>query len=153
MGKTTVPNVLRKRLWWLRFLWFGSDRFESVKFAVDPFESPKLPVGNCFRHDIIAEEDVDAPCGVHTDFESFPEQDVAGKEIKVHSGYVKYLVKGNRDDVAALAFNDEMNTPGADSKELAFRSVDFDGLIELLVVGQDVCNTMGLGTYNTLAIQ
>jgi hypothetical protein len=68
----------RMKGFWLRILWLGSDHLERM-FAVDRFESPKLAVGDRFRHNVIAKENVDPPGGVHADFESFFEQDVAGK--------------------------------------------------------------------------
>jgi hypothetical protein len=135
-----VVNVVRKRLWWLRFPWFRSDHFQGLKFvfAVDQFESLKLAVADHFRNDGIAKDDIDAPGRVHADFKSFSKQDVAGEEIRVYLGYAKYLVKSNQDNVAALVFSDDMDAPGGDSMELSVRSVDFDGLIEFLVVSHDV---------------
>src|SRR5271170_2411067 len=136
MGEATMPGFVREDFR-CRIPWFGSDHFERVRFVESVFrrlESPELPVRYCFRYDIIAEKDVDAPRRVHADFESFSKQDVAREEIGIHAGYMKYLVQGDRDQVIVLSFDGEMNAPGTDSVELALRRVDFNRCVEGLVI-------------------
>lgn len=137
MGETTMPNFVWKGFCRLGLLGFASDRFER-EFAVDCLESPKLAVGYRFCHDVIAKENVDAPGWVHADFESFSKQDIAGNEIRVNSRYMEYLVKGNCGEVAILAFDHEMNAPGADSMEFALCRIDFDRFVKGLVVLHDL---------------
>src|SRR5271163_2953544 len=89
-------------------------------------------------NDVVPEEDVRSSDGVHTDFQSFVEQDIAGKQIRIHSGYMKYLVNDNRGEIAILALYRKMNTPCADAVELSLCRVDFHGFIEGFVVDQNM---------------
>ena len=94
INERTMPNVVWKRLWLSRLSWLASDCFECVYF--DRLESQKLSMGNCFRHDRATEEDIRPFRRVHTDFESFSEQNVAGKQVRIHSRYVQYLSRVTR---------------------------------------------------------
>ena len=91
----------------------------------------------CFRHDRAAEEDIRPFHRVHIDFESFSKQNLAGKQVRIHPGYVKYLLQGYFH-VAILTFNCDMDGPSADAKQLSLRHVDFNRFIEGFVVDQDV---------------
>ena len=74
---------------------------------------------------------------MHVDFESFSKQSVAGKQVRIHAGYVKYLLQGYFQ-VAILTFNRDMDGPGADAVELSLRRVGFNRFIEGVVVDQNV---------------
>src|SRR5271163_4442983 len=89
-------------------------------------------------NDVVPEEDVRSSDGVHTDFQSFVEQDIAEKKIRIHSEYMKYFVNDNRSEVAVLALNCKINTPCPDAVELSLRRVDFHRFIEGFVVDQNV---------------
>jgi len=115
MSETTVPNVVWKRLWRSRlFCWFAPDGLECVFFITHRLEAQKLAVGNCFRHDLATEENACPSCRVHTDFESLSKQNIAGKQVRIHSRYVKYLLQGYLH-MAVSAFYRHMEASGADS--------------------------------------
>lgn len=77
MSKTTMPNVVRKRLW-LRIDWFPSDRLERVDFvsAVDRLEPPKLAVWDRFGDNVTAEQNIGPFGRLYVDFQPFAQQDV-----------------------------------------------------------------------------
>jgi len=138
MGETTMPVVVREQLWLSRLRWLAPDCSERVFFAAHRLEAQKLAVGNCFRHDHAAEEDIRPFGRVHTDFESFSKQNIAGEQVRIHSRYVQHLVQGHLHACAVLAFNRDMDAPNADAMELSLRHVDFNRFIEGCEVDQDV---------------
>ena len=136
--ETTVPDAVRKWLW-LGIDWLSSHSFESTEFifAAYRLEAQELAVRNRFRNDDIAEENAGPSGGVHTDFQSFHKQNIAGKQIRIHTWDVKYLFKGHLH-VAVLAFDCDMDAPCADAKELSLRRVDFNRFVKGFVVGDNV---------------
>src|SRR5436190_24079563 len=94
-----------------------------MEFVVDRFESPELAMGDCFRHNIIVGENICSFHRMHVDFETFSQQDIARKQIRVHPRHMQYLMQGYGSE-AALAFN--------------FFCINFNRFIESLVVDQDM---------------
>src|SRR5437667_206838 len=140
MSETTMPYLIWQGFRRLRLVWFAPDRFERMEFvfAVDRFESPELAMRDCFRHNIIVDENICSFHRMHVDFETFSQQNVARKQIRVHPRHMQYLVHDYRSEVAALAFNREMNVPCADAEEFTFCCINFNRFIESLVVDQDM---------------
>src|SRR5436305_5246039 len=108
-----------------------------MEFVVDRFESPELAMGDCFRHNIIVGENICSFHRMHVDFETFSQQDIARKQIRVHPRHMQYLMQGYGSE-AALAFNCEMNISCADAEEFTFCCINFNRFIESLVVDQDM---------------
>ena len=138
MDESAMPNVVWKWLWWQsRLVWFASNCFERVFFA-HCLEAQKLAMGNRYCYDLTTEEDICPSCGVHTDFESFSKQNIAGKQVRIHSRYVKYLLQGYFHACAFFAFNRDMDAPSANAVELSLCCVDFNRFDKGFVVDQDV---------------
>ena len=123
-----MPSVVQEWVWQLsRLVWFAPDRFERefFDFVAHRLEAQKLAVGNRFRHDHAAEEVIHPFGRVDADFESFSKQNIAGKQVRIHSQYVQYFLQGHLH-LCVLAFNHDTDAPGADEVELSLRCVDFN---------------------------
>ena len=116
MGEMMMPNAVWQRLWSDWPGWLAPDRFERL-FVAHRLEAQKLAMRLC--KDDIAEDDVCPSDGMDIDFESVSKQNIAGQHIRIHPGNVQYLLQGHLHMRTVLAFNRDINAPGADAMELS----------------------------------
>ena len=93
---------------------------------------------NDLHDNYTTEEEIHPFDRVHTDFKSFSNQNVGGKQIRINSRYMRYLLQGHVHVHAILDFNHDMDAPGAGAVEVSLHCVDFNQFIEGCVVDQNV---------------
>lgn len=145
MGETTMPCAVgeHSRLCWLGG--FPSDGFQGGNGApvvdisvADCSESLELAVGDGRCDDVAVLENIRSSGPMHADFEAILDEDVAGDEIRVHLGNMKYILHFHNLVIAASIYDGDVDRADANSVEPSLCRLDVDRLLETEVVAVEV---------------
>src|SRR5271167_4377512 len=144
MGKTTMPRLVREHA---RRCWpdglppnrlEGGDGAPLIDDSVvaDSLKALELAMrdGHCDYMAVF--EDVGAPGWVHADFEAVVHEDIAGEEIRVHLGNMKYILQFHYLRITLSVLDGDVDRANPDSMKMSLGCLNIDGLpeVEILLI-------------------